>query len=436
LARRAREYGELFTLRQLLSTRRASFWHRRLGVLEERSFRLFFIGYTTSLIGAAMVPVALTFALLQQGRSVSDVGYVLAAQTVPLVALLLIGGVLSDRLPRKLVMVSADLARSASELLLAALVITGRPALWAFIVLAGVLGAGQALFNPAMTGLMPLLVSRERLQGANALRGVANSTGQIFGPAISGVIVAGIGAGWAIGIDGATYAISAYCLGRLTLPPLQPASAERFLAQLSEGWTEFRSRTWLWVIVAQFGIFHLLAYAPFIVLGAVIARTALGGAGAWGLILAAQGLGAFLGGIAVISVRPTHPLVVGVIGTGLFAIPTALLALKVPALAVAAGAAASGAGLAVFMALWDTTLQREVPAAALSRVSSYDWLGSVALVPVGFAIAGPMSKALGTSPVLWIATAITLLSSALVLMVPSVRKVTRSRSPASELERV
>ncbi|HEY4703753.1 MAG TPA: MFS transporter, partial [Streptosporangiaceae bacterium] len=266
-------------------------WRGRLGVLAERDFRLFFTGYATSLVGAAMVPVALTFAVLQQGRSAEDVGYVLAAETVPLVILLLAGGVIADRLSRRAVMIGSDVARCASELLLAALLLTGSPPLWVFMVLAGVIGAGQAFFNPALTGLLPSVVSPARLQQANALRGVASSTAQIVGPAAAGLIVAAGGAGWAIAIDGATYAVSAVCLARLHLPAQAPPPRESFAAQLRTGWTEFRSRTWLWVIVVQFGLFGLLAYAPFMVLGAVIADRTLGGATAWGLILAAQGGG-------------------------------------------------------------------------------------------------------------------------------------------------
>src|SRR5229473_2018985 len=147
-------------------------------------------GYTTSLVGAAMVPVALTFAVLQEGRPTADVGYVLAAETVPLVVLLLAGGVVADRLSRRTVMISADVLRSVSELLLAAFVLTGSPPLWVFMVLAGVIGAGQAFFNPALTGLLPLVASPGRLQQANALKGVASSTGQIVGPAAAGLIVA------------------------------------------------------------------------------------------------------------------------------------------------------------------------------------------------------------------------------------------------------
>jgi MFS family permease len=188
-------------------------------VLGERNFRLFFTGYITSLVGSAMVPVALTFAVLDQGDGTAAVGYVLGAETVPLVALLLLGGVVGDRFPRRVSMLGADLIRFASEGLLAVLLLTGSAPLWIVMVLAAVLGAGQAFFNPAMTGLMPEMVSAGRLQSANALRGVASSIGQVLGPGLAGIIVAIGGAGWAIAIDSATYAVSAACLLRLDIPP-------------------------------------------------------------------------------------------------------------------------------------------------------------------------------------------------------------------------
>jgi MFS family permease len=395
----------------------------RFGVLAERDFRLFFTGYSTSLVGAAMVPVALTFAVLQEGRPASDVGYVLAAETVPLVVLLLIGGTVADRLSRRTVMISADVLRCVSELLLAGLVISGSPPLWVFMVLAGVIGAGQAFFNPALTGLLPLVVSPGRLQQANAMTGVASSTGQIIGPAAAGLIVAGGGAGWAIAIDGATYAVSALCLARLHLAALPAPAPQSFLAQLRDGWTQFRSRTWLWVIVTQAGLFHLLVFAPFMVLGAVVANTSLGGPTAWGFILTAQGAGAILGGLAVLRAHPRRPLVTATLGTFAFAGPVALLALRAPTGAIAAAAAVSGAGIAVFGTLWNTALQQHIPAAMLSRVSAYDWLGSVALLPLGYALTGPLATALGVTGTLWLAAAWTVLGSTAAIAVPAVRRL-------------
>ena len=395
----------------------------RLGVLGERNFRLFFTGYITSLAGSAMVPVALTFAVLDQGEGTAAVGYVLGAETVPLVALLLLGGVVADRVPRRASMLGADLARFASEGLLAVLLLTGSAPLWIVMVLAAVLGAGQAFFNPAMTGLMPEMVSAERLQSANALRGVASSTGQVLGPGLAGIIVAAAGAGWAIAIDSATYAVSAACLLRLTIPPRPPARQSSMLAQLAGGWHEFRSRTWLWAIVAQFATFNALCFAPFMVLGAVTAHDRLGGAGAWGAILAALGTGSILGGFLSVRLRARRPLVTGTLGAAIFAVPLALIALPAGTALIAIAAAVAGAGLSIFSTLWETTLQREVPREVLSRVSAYDWFGSVAFVPLGYLIAAPLAALLGTRTTLFFAAAWAAGSCAIVLTIPGIRKL-------------
>jgi MFS family permease len=403
----------------------------RLGVLSERNFRLFFTGYVTSLVGSAMVPVALTFAVLNQGYGPAAVGYVLGAQTVPLVVLLLAGGVVADRVPRRVSMIGADLARFASEGLLAALLLTGSAPLWIMMALAAVLGAGQAFFSPAMTGLMAEMTSAARLQPANALRGVAAAAGQVLGPGLAGVIVAIGGAGWAIAIDSATYAISAACLLRLSIPARPPVRPAPVLAQLAAGWHEFRSRTWLWVIVTQFAAFNALCFAPFMVLGAVTARDRLGGAAAWGVILAALGVGAIIGGLASMRLRTRRPLVTATLGTAVFALPLALTALPAATVLIAIAATAAGTGLSIFSTLWETTLQREIPRDVLSRVSAYDWFGSAAFAPVGYLIAAPIASVLGIRLTLLAAAAWTVGSCAIVLAIPAVRHLITTPEPGT-----
>jgi len=398
----------------------------RLGVLRERNFRLFFSGYAISLFGSSMVPVALSFAVLNEGRGADAIGYVLAAETVPLVALVLLGGVIADRFSPRLTMLGADLVRFASEGTLAILLLVGHPPLWAFMALAAVLGAGEAFFNPAMTGLLPSMVSRERLQQANALRGIANSTGAVLGPSLAGVIVALGGAGWAIAIDAATYAVSAACLWRLAIPPRAPSAGSSMLSQLTVGWHEFRSRTWLWLIVAQFATFNAICFGPFMVLGAVVAHDQLGGAGAWGAILAALGVGSVLGGIATIRLHPRRPLVIAEIGVALFAAPIALLALPTATALIAVAAGVAGFGLSVFGTLWETTVQHHIPPEVLSRVSSYDWFGSIAFVPLGYLIAGPVSGLIGIRTLLLIAAGWAVASCLVVLLSRDVRRLGRN----------
>jgi MFS family permease len=401
----------------LLSLRRTG----RGGVLGERNFRLFLFGYGTSLVGSAMVPIALTFAVLNEGRGTSVVGYVLAAETIPLVALLLAGGVLADRFERRAMMLAADLARLVSEGLLAALLLTGTPPLWVLMALAGVLGAGQALFNPAMSALVTELVLADRLQQANGLRSVATSTAQILGPSLAGVIVAVGGPGWAIAIDAATYAVSAVCLLALDLATRAPADQASMLRQLVAGWNEFRSRTWLWLIVAQFALVNALAFVPLMVLGAVVARDRLGGAAAWGAILAAFGVGSILGGLAALRLRPRRPLVTATLGAAAFALPPLLTALPADTALIAGAAGAAGIGLSIFNTLWVTTLQRKVPAVALSRVSAYDNFGSVAFVPLGYILVAPLAGTFGVRGTLFLGAAIVVATSAIVLTSRSVR---------------
>jgi len=211
----------------------------RFGALCERNFRIFLAGYTASLVGSTMVPVALSFAVLDQGRPATDVGYVLAADSIPLVVLLLLGGVIADRVARRVSMLGSDLLRFASEGVLAGLLLSGTPPLWTTDRSRRVLGVGQAFFYPAMTGLMPELVSPAHLQQANALRGVATSSGQILGPSLAGVIVATGGAGWAVAIDSATFALSAACLFGLDIPPRARGERASLLFDLAVGWAAF-----------------------------------------------------------------------------------------------------------------------------------------------------------------------------------------------------
>jgi MFS family permease len=396
----------------------------RMGVLGERNFRLFFTAYGASIIGSAMVPVALTFAVLNQGYPIVDVSYVLAAETVPLAALLLLGGVIADRLPRSITMVGADLVRFFSEAALAVLLLTGTAPVWAMVVLAGFLGAGQAFFNPAMTGLMPEIVAPDGLQQANALRALATSSGQILGPALAGVIVAAGGAGWAIAIDAGTYALSAACLIRLTIPPRPETEPTSMLTDLVAGWNEFRSRTWLWSIVLQFAAFNALCFAPFMLLGAVVARERLGGAAAWGIILALLGAGSIVGAIASSRFHPRRPLVIATCGAALFALPVSLIAIPAPTALIAAGAFVAGLGLSIFDTLWETSLQQHIPGELLSRVSAYDWFGSVAFVPLGYILAAPLAGALGVRSALVFAAAWAVASCGAVLLAPSVRNLT------------
>jgi predicted MFS family arabinose efflux permease len=390
--------------------------------LRERQFRLLFTGQIISLLGDAITGVALAFAVLDLTGSATDLGYVFAAKTVPLVTFLLVGGVFADRLPRRAVMLSADVVRFGAQGAVALLILTHHAQIWQIVILQAISGTASAFFNPASTGLTPMTVSPERLQQANALRGLSMASTGIIGSVISGVLVASIGAGWALAIDAASFAISAFFLAQLRLPAHVTLPPQSFLSDLREGWREFSSRTWVWVIVVAASIGNMMS-SCFVVLGALLAKTSLGGPGAWAAILASMGIGSLVGGGISLRVQLRRPLFFGSSLLGLTALPLALLAVRAPIALIAAGALLSGAGTMIFNSLWETSLQQHVPAAALSRVSAYDWFGSLAFQPVGLVIAGPAAAAIGVSTTLWIATGGVLLMAALAVVTPSVRNL-------------
>ena len=391
-----------------------------LDLLRAREFRLLFGAQAVSLLGDGMVNVALAFAVLSVGGSASAVGLVFAARLVPMVAALLFGGVVADRVSRRAVMVVADLVRVGSQGTIAALLIADAADVWSLALLSGVTGAATGFFQPAGTGLVPAVVAPADLQRANGLRNTAMASGEILGPLVAGVLVATAGAGWALAVDAATYLVSALFLLRLVLPARRPAAAAPFLADLREGWRAFRSRRWVWAFVLAVAVENML-WGAWTALGAVVAERSLGGAAAWGAILAAMGIGGVVGGLVALQVDPRRPLAVASVCGAVFAAPLALLAAGAPAAAVGAGALLAGIGLMLGNTVWESTLQRRIPSAMLSRVSAYDWLGSIAFKPLGLAIWGPVAAVIGTSETLWLAAALLLATNLSLLALPEIR---------------
>jgi predicted MFS family arabinose efflux permease len=402
-----------------------------LGVLRGREFRLLFGAQTVSVLGDRMVTVALAFAVLEIGGSASDVGLVLACRALPMVGSLLVGGVVADRTSPRAVMVGADLARVFSQGVLAALLVAGAADVWAVALLSGVTGAATGFFNPASTGLLPAVVAPEQLQQANGLRATAMSAGEIAGPLGAGVLVAVAGAGWALAVDAATYGASAALLAGLRLPERVERAATSFVADLRDGWKAFASWTWLWGFVAAAAFVNLL-WGAWRVLGPVVAERDLGGAAAWGTVLAAMGGGALLGSLLAIRAKPRRPLVVATLTVGVFVAPLVLLAAGAPVPLLALGSLLFGAALMLGNSIWESTLQRHVPAESLSRVSAYDWFGSLAFEPVGLAIWGPISVAIGISASLWLAAALMVATTFAMLAVPDIRRLRAAPEPPIE----
>jgi MFS family permease len=393
-----------------------------LRVLRRRNFRLLFLGQGISVLGDRMVAVALAFAVLEVSGSASAVGLVLACAVLPLVGSVLIGGVVADRTSRRSVMIAADLVRVASQGATATLLITDVAEVWTLALFAGLTGAATGFFNPASTGLLPEVVPPEELQPANALRATAVSAGEIAGPLIAGVLVAAAGAGWAIAVDASTFAVSALCLWRLRVPRRVTQAGASFLADLRDGWDAFRSRRWVWTFVAYFAGVNVM-WGAWSALGPVVADRELGGAAAWGVVLGSVGAGALFGSLLATRARPRRPLVLVALADGFFLMPLAVLAAGAPTALLACGAFISGAGMMLGMSVWESTLQRLIPAESLSRVASYDWFGSFAFYPIGLAVWGPVAGLIGVSTSLWLAFGLCVVLVAALLAVPDTRRL-------------
>jgi transmembrane secretion effector len=395
----------------------------RLAPLRERNFRRFYAGYVTSLTGTSMSGVAVVFAVLGSGGTAVQLGYVAAAQIVPQVLFILAGGVLADRLGRRPVMLCADALRCSAQAGLAAALFLGRPPIWLFVLLAALTGTGEALFSPALDALTVQIAPGGALVSANALIGAARSATRIAGPALAGVLVALTGPAPVVAVDAASYTASMLALVMLRLPGAPAARARPLRRELGEGWRQFASRSWLWLTTVQFALFNLITWAPYLVLGPVLARDYLGGARAWGLIQAASGAGALLAGLALLGRRPGRPMLAATLGTFGYPVPCLLLALRAPAPAVAGGAFAAGAGGAVFLTFCLTTMQQQVPAGTLARVSSFVTFGAFGLGAAGLALAGPVAQVAGITTVLGAGAAWAVLSSTVVLALPPARAV-------------
>ncbi|MEU6255470.1 MFS transporter [Streptomyces sp. NPDC047043] len=410
----------------------------------DRQFVLLMSARVISVLGNGFARVALAFAVLAlPGASAGRLSLVVACQALPQLVFILAGGVIADRMSRSRLMALADGLGAGAYVGLAAMVLTGHAPLAALCLLAVVAGTATALFAPAMDGLVPLLVPASRLQQANALLRVGMNSSMLLGLALSGVTVAMVGAGWALALNAASFVVSSALTARLgvTVPPRKKASG---WTDLREGWQEFASRQWLWVVVAQYAVVVAAVNANLGVLGPLTAEQHLGGARAWSVVVAAQSLGTVAGAGFAARVRVNRPVLVAVLCTFPAAVPVALLSARAPVWLIAA--AMFGAGIAgdVFGVLWATTIQRQVPEQALSRVSSYDWFGSLAFAPLGLLVAGPVAQSVGTGWSLAGCAALIVLATTAALLSPQVRTLgvarthsddTRSSNTAPENER-
>ena len=338
---------------------------------------------------------------------------------------MLIGGVWADRLPRQRVMLASDLIRFLAQGASAALILSGAAHIWQLAALQAFYGMADGFFTPAANGIVPQVVADEGLQQANALLGLSENATSILGPAIAGILVVGVGAGWGIAVDAATFVLSAALLAALPVEPALRAAGKRASSMLSElrgGWKAFSSRPWLLISVCYFTLMFAFGFSTLRVLGPEVAEKSLGGPGAWAAISAVTGVGALLGGLVALRWKPEHPLRAA-FTISLFGAPLTLLLLAahVTLSLILVTALIEGVTGTFFNAIWFTAMQQAVPAEELSRVTSWDAVGSYALQPVGLAVVGPIAAVAGVSTTLYGAGAIFLLITVAVIAVPSIR---------------
>ncbi|MEF2526893.1 MULTISPECIES: MFS transporter [Streptomyces] len=392
----------------------------------------------TLLTGAAVITnlgshgalIASAFAVLEAGGSGGDVGLVAAARTLPLVLFLLVGGAVADRFPRHRVMVAANALNCASQAAFAVLVLTGTPQLWQMMLLTALCGTGTAFFNPAAEGMLLSSVSGEHANRAFALFRMAMNGAGIGGAALGGAMIAAMGPGWVLAVDAAAFALAGALRAALDVGRVaERAPGGGLLADLREGWVEFRTRPWLWSIVLQFSVVVAVVGAAEAVYGPLVARDRLGGPAPWGLALALFGAGTLAGAVLMMLWKPRRLLLVGTLCVFPLALPSAGLAVPLPVWGLCAVMFVSGAAIEVFGVNWMTTMHQEIPEDKFSRVSAYDWFGSVSMLPLATALAGPAEAAFGRTNALWGCAVLVVAVTAAVLAVPDVRRMTRRPSP-------
>jgi MFS family permease len=399
-------------------------------VLRHRDFRLLWLANSASSVGDRIVRVALALFVIDLTGSATDVGIVLAAYSLPLIAFLLLGGVIADRLPRHRLVVATDLVRFALHALLALLILAGEIRIWQLVVIGVLFATAEAFFRPAVTGLLPQTVPEEEIQEANALRSMADNLAEFAGPALATLLVLGFSPAAAFGLDALTFLYSAILLirvrprerGFVAAPGTPRASV---LADLRAGFAEVRSRPWVWATLASFCIALFVLVAPLYVVGPDVARDQYGDIAVFGYVLAAFGVGTVGGSLVALRWRPRHPMRMAMLMALGLPFSIALFGAGAPIALTVAAQVPAGAGIALFDVWWLTALAERIPPDMLSRVTSYDWAFSFGLMPFGYLLAGPVEAAVGATNLLLGGAVIAFVALALGLLPRETRALER-----------
>jgi len=414
-------------------------------VLAHRDFRFLWLAQSASVIGDKIVLVALALFVVGETGSATDLGLVLAAHALSMVTFLLVGGVWADRLPRHRVMIVTDLVRFSLHALLAALIFTGSVRIWQVIVIEVLFGSAEAFFRPAANGLLPQTVPESDIQPATAVATMSSNVAEFAGPALAAALVLGAGAGWAFALDAATFLASAALLlqvhprrrdsatiaGEMRAGQEEAPAREGVWEGIRAGAREVRARVWVWATLASFSLGLFFGLAPWFVLGPLVARQQYGHVSVYGIVEAALGFGTILGSLAGVAWRPRFPMRMAMLMILLWPLTSILYALGLTLVLVIPATVIAGAGFALFDIWWLTALAERIPPEALSRVSSFDWMISLGLLPLGYLLAGPLAESLGAVEVLIAGSALACVAFALGLLPHQTRMLERLREGVS-----
>ena len=403
-----------------------------LSVLRFRDFRLLWLSQAASVMGDALILVAIGLFVTRLTGNAGDVGLVLTSYSLPLVLWLLIGGVVADRLPRQQVMVVSDAVRGTLHALLAVLIATGAVQIWQMMVIGVLFGTAEAFFRPAYTGLVPQTVPEDQIQRAQALGGLSVELATFLSPAIATALVLSVGGAAAFGLDALTFAVSAIILSRVRGRQRgTPSERTTVVTELREGWSAVRERTWVGGTIAAFSGSLLLGLAPFVVLGASVSTSVYGTSAVYGWASAAWGAGTMTGALAGSAWRPARPMLTGTLACIPWPALVVVFALGPPLGVLYAVAAGGGVGIGLFTVWWETALAERIPPHLLSRVSAWDWMGSLALLPLGYLLAGPVAEQVGAVRTMVVGGLLAVVSMALGLLPRSTRTLARLPAPAA-----
>lgn len=402
------------------------------GQLWNVNFRLYFTARTVATLGDAMLPVAQVAGMIQLGFGAGDIGLAVGSFMAFFAGLVIFGGVFSDRFNARRLMIGADLARVLTQSAVALMYATGHVVLWQLCVLGALNGTAAAMFQPGVASTVPRVAAD--VQRGNGVLRTAEALMTLGGPALAGIMVSLISPAAVFTVHAGTYAVSALCLGTLRLAPLpRPDTGEQtaapgrtsFRADLVEGWREFMARTWLWSVIGLWMVLTLAVLGPLTpVAGASLVSEH--GAGAYGLVNSALGAGGVLGGLVALRLRPAKPLRAGALALTGYALFPLAVGSHLPVWAVMCCVLVAGAGWAFWGVMWATSVQTQIPGDILNRIHSYEVAGSMAMFPVGQALAGPAAALLGSDSLLLGGGAVALAVCAGLLAIPAVRGLGRA----------